>query len=91
VARQLFLPLSAQALIEIWNRKLLFQQQVDPPSPSPHLTLNSFCVSSVILLARSEKRQDVPMLNIIFTFMVPCIIIHTMNKTQQDALLFLKS
>jgi hypothetical protein len=26
-----------------------------------------------------------------FTFMVPCIIIHKLNKTQQDALLFLKS
>jgi hypothetical protein len=28
---------------------------------------------------------------LIFTFMVPCIIIHKLNKTQQDAPLFLKS
>jgi hypothetical protein len=25
---------------------------------------------------------------VIFTFMVPCIVIHKMNKTQRDAILF---
>jgi len=63
VWRHLFLTVNTQALIKIWHRKRLFQQQVD----SVHrLTLNSFWVSSVIFVARSEKRQDVPNGNLMF-------------------------
>jgi translation elongation factor EF-Tu-like GTPase len=57
-------------------------------SQSLYYLTTALHVSGVTITHLQEHKTTV---TTAFTFMVPCIIIHKLNKIQQDAPLFLKS